>query len=82
MDHLTPHAPTQSVQLTYPTVEVVIRNGQPIWQVCGAGLCVEEKSGSRAMDAFRALCCSRGITPPTGAAPPYRGPSEVDEPGL
>jgi hypothetical protein len=66
-----------------PTTEVVIRNGQPIWRVCGAGMCVEDCSGTRAMVTFRALCASRGITPPCdGIELPCRGPSESDEPGV
>lgn len=66
-----------------PTTEVVIRDGQPVWQVCGAGMCVEERSGRRAMDAFLALCASRGIVPPcTGPELPCRGPTESDEPGV
>lgn len=66
-----------------PTQEVVIRDGQPIWRVCGQGLCVEEASGVRAMSAFRALASSRGITLPSGEPElPWRGPCEVDEPGV
>lgn len=66
-----------------PTQEVVIRDGQPIWRVCGQGLCVEDRSGTRALSAFRALCASRGIELPSGGHTlPWRGPSEVDEPGV
>lgn len=65
-----------------PTREVVVRNGQPIWRVCGQGLCVEDASGTRATSAFEALCLSRGITLPSGPQRPCRGPSEVDEPGV
>jgi hypothetical protein len=66
-----------------PTQEMIIRNGQPIWRVCGQGYCVEDASGTRAMAAFRALCSSRGIEAPcTGPVMPCRGPSEVDEPGV
>jgi hypothetical protein len=66
-----------------PTQEVIIREGQPIWRVCGAGLCVEDRSGTKAMAAFQALCVSRGIEPPTrGPHVPCRGPSESTEPGV
>jgi hypothetical protein len=66
-----------------PTTEVVIRNGQPVWRVCGAGLCIEDQSGIRAMAAFRALCISRGLSPSCdGPELPCRGPSESDEPGV
>jgi hypothetical protein len=66
-----------------PTWEVVIRNGQPIWRVCGAGVCVEAGSGSRALADFEALCRTHGIEPPRGGPSlPERGPSEVDEPGV
>ena len=68
---------------TLPTQELVIRDGQPIWRVCGQGYCVEDASGTRAMAAFRALCSSRGIEAPcTGPVMPCRGPSESDEPGV
>lgn len=66
-----------------PTQEVVIRNGQPVWRVCGSGMCIEDASGTRAMNAYRALCASRGIEPPfVGLELPCRGPSESDEPGV
>jgi hypothetical protein len=66
-----------------PTQEVVIRDGQPVWRVCGAGLCVEDASGTRAMSAFRALCLSRGIEAPCiDPIMPCRGPFESDEAGV
>lgn len=65
-----------------PTREVVIRDGEPIWRICGMGLCVEDRSGIRAAAEFDALCLSMGIEPPDGPAVPVRGPSEVDEPGV
>lgn len=66
-----------------PTREVVIRDGQPIWRVCGGGICVEEHSGVRAMEALRAMALSHGIELPAGCPSlPMRGPSEVDEPGV
>ena len=66
-----------------PTQEVIIREGQLIWRVCGAGLCVENCSGTRAMAEFRSLCARHGIEPPTrGPHVPCRGPSESTEPGV
>jgi hypothetical protein len=66
-----------------PTQELVIRDGQPIWRVCGQGYCVEDPSGTRAMASFKALCLSRGIEPSCdGPELPCRGPSEADEPGV
>lgn len=66
-----------------PELEVVIRDGQPIWRVCGMGLCVEDGSGTRAAEVFDALCRSRGVELPRfGEYRPHRGPCEVDEPGV
>jgi hypothetical protein len=66
-----------------PTQEVIIREGQPIWRVCGAGLCVEDRSGTKAMAAFQAECISQGIElPSSGLTMPCRGPSESTEPGV
>lgn len=66
-----------------PTTELVIRDGQAIWRVCGQGLCVEDASGTRAAAEFEALFRSRGLEPPArGLTLPERGPSEVDEPGV
>lgn len=63
-----------------PTREMVIRDGQPVWRVCGMGLCIETGSGVKAQAEFEALCVSMGLET-TGDAP-RRGPSEVDEPGV
>ena len=60
------------------TQEVVIRDGQPIWRVCGDGICVEHPSGTRAMEMYRALRHPPAIDP----IAPCRGPSECDEPGV
>jgi hypothetical protein len=66
-----------------PTWEVVARNGQLWWRVCGGGICVEDTCGERARSEFEALCRSMGIEPPRGGPSlPERGPSEVDEPGV
>lgn len=66
-----------------PTREMVINaDGQPVWRICGMGLCLETGSGSTAQAEFEALCRSMGIEPPRGPLEPTRGPSEVDEPGV
>ena len=66
-----------------PTRELVIRDGQAIWRICGLGMCVEDPSGTRAAAEFEAMCRARGLEPPScGPALPCRGPSEVDEPGV
>jgi hypothetical protein len=66
-----------------PTTEVVIRDGQPVWRVCGQGVCVEDRSGTQALAAYNALCQAQG-KPTTGCSgnAPCRGPCEVDEPGV
>ena len=66
-----------------PTTEVIIRDGQPVWRVCGQGVCVEDRSGTQAMAAYRAKCRDLGMpsTVCSGNAP-CRGPCEVDEPGV
>lgn len=64
-----------------PTREMIIRDGQPIWRVCGGGICVETGSGVRAQAELEAMCASMGLDPPS-ARGPERGPSEVDEPGV
>lgn len=61
-----------------PTQEVVIRDGQPIWRVCGDGICVEDASGTKAMETYKALRQPPAIAP----IAPCRGPSECDEPGV
>jgi hypothetical protein len=63
-----------------PTREMVISNGQPVWRICGQGICLETGSGVTAQAQFDALCASMGLDPASGIA--YRGPSEVDEPGV
>jgi hypothetical protein len=35
-------------QSEQPTMEVIERNGEPIWRICQDGICVEEHSGIRA----------------------------------
>ncbi len=66
-----------------PTWEVVARDGQILWRVCGAGLCVESCCGQRALADFEALCLSKGITPPRGGPSlPQRGPDVVGDPGV
>ena len=64
-----------------PTREMVIStDGQPVWRVCGLGMCIETGSGIRAQAELEALCVAMGLEPPSGA--PHCGPSEVDEPGV
>lgn len=65
-----------------PTIEVVIRDGQPIWRVCALGMCVEEASGERAHERLRDLCLARGVEATPSCCPPRRGPCESDEPGV
>lgn len=64
-----------------PTREMVINaDGQPVWRICGQGICLETGSGVRAQAELEALCVSMGLEP-AGEAP-RRGPSESDEPGV
>jgi hypothetical protein len=66
-----------------PTQEVVARGGEPIWRVCWAGICIEARGGTEAMELLKAEFARRGIELPRhGPAQPMRGPSEVDEPGV
>ena len=65
-----------------PTVEVVIdERGQPVWQVCGLGICVRDPSGLRAQARFVDLCRAKGVQPPAAGRGPHRGPTDSDEPG-
>ncbi len=48
----------------YPMIEVIIHNGEPIWQVCGGGVCSRHKSGLRALELFYVQCQAKGIEPP------------------
>lgn len=64
-----------------PTREMVISpDGQPVWRVCGMGMCIETGSGIRAQAELEALCVAMGLEPPSGT--PQRGPCEADEPGV
>ena len=38
--------------------------GQPIWQVCGGGICVRNPAGQRALELFWAQCRSMGLPVP------------------
>jgi hypothetical protein len=51
-------------QSVYPLIEVVIENGEPVWQVCGGGLCVRNRAGARALELFYAQCHSKGLAVP------------------
>lgn len=66
-----------------PTWEVVPRDGQLWWRVCGAGICVEDTCGERAKSEFEALCRSMGVEPPRGGPSlPVSGPDLAGDPGL
>ena len=45
-------------------IEVVIHDGQPVWQVSGAGIVVHAQGGKRALELFWAACASKGLQPP------------------
>jgi hypothetical protein len=51
-------------QSVYPLIEVVTINGEPIWQVCGSGICTRHRAGSRALESFWAQCSKQGIEMP------------------
>lgn len=64
-----------------PTREMVINTeGQPVWRVCGGGVCIETPSGTKAGEILDTLCRPAGAEPT--CCSPERGPSEVDEPGV
>jgi anaerobic selenocysteine-containing dehydrogenase len=65
-----------------PTAELVIRNGQPVWLIQGAGVQVQHSDRHTAAAAFIDECQRRGLQLPGGGVQPRRGPSEVDEPGV
>jgi hypothetical protein len=48
----------------YPVIEVIVDNGEPIWQVCGSGVCSRHRSGARALELFYAKCHAKGVTLP------------------
>lgn len=48
----------------YPILEVVIVDGEPVWQVSGGGITVRAKGGMRALELFWAQCSSKGVEPP------------------
>lgn len=41
--------------------EIVIRNAQPTFRLCLGGVCVEDRSGTRAHAALEAMVRSRGL---------------------
>lgn len=57
-------AGTGSDQSVYPIIEVVIRDGQPVWQVSGGGITVYAQGGKRALELFWAECASKGLQLP------------------
>jgi hypothetical protein len=54
----------QMQQSVYPMIEVVQVNGEPIWQVCGSGICTRHKAGYRALESFWAQCKQQGVEVP------------------
>jgi len=65
-----------------PTLELVIRDGAPVWLIQSAGVVAEHQDRRTAAQLFTAQCKSRGLQLPNGGAQPRRGPSEVNEPGV
>ena len=51
-------------QSVYPMIEVVQVNGEPIWQVCGSGICTRHRAGNRALESFWAQCKQQGVEVP------------------
>ena len=51
-------------QSVYPLIEVVQVNGEPIWQVCGSGICTRHRAGYRALEMFWLQCSSQGLQAP------------------
>jgi hypothetical protein len=45
----------------YPMIEVIIDNGEPIWQVHGGGVTSRHRSGLRALELFYAKCHAMGL---------------------
>jgi hypothetical protein len=54
----------QMQQSVYPMIEVVQINGEPIWQVCGSGICTRHRAGYRALEMFWMQCSSQGLQAP------------------
>lgn len=46
------------------TMTVVTVDGEPLWQVCGHGVCVRDRAGLRALEQFRLLCRAKGLPVP------------------
>jgi hypothetical protein len=66
-----------------PVLEVVVRNGEPIWLLCAGDLCVESHSGAGAWLELQRRCQEAGITlAATGASEPAVGPPAMPDPGL
>jgi len=47
-----------------PTIEVVERNGEPVWRVTGLGICVENRCGARARELWQQLAEAEGYSGP------------------
>jgi hypothetical protein len=66
----------------FPTLELVIRDGKPVWLIQCDGVAAEHQDRRTAAQLFTAECQRRGLQLPDGRAQPRRGPFEVDEPGV
>lgn len=51
-------------QSEYPTIEVVVRDGRPVWQVSFSGVSVLADSGQRAVELLREACRAKGLPGP------------------
>jgi len=65
-----------------PTIELVIRDGIPVWLVQGGGVEAAHSDRHAAAAQFVLECQRRGLQLPSGNDQPRRGPSECDEPGV
>lgn len=48
----------------YPVMEVVVVDGEPVWQVSGRGMTVRAKGGHQALERYWALCRTNGLPVP------------------
>lgn len=60
--------------------EIVIRDSQPTWRLCLGGLCVEDRSGTRARAALEAMARSRGLELSSDGRHCHRAPEIGPEP--
>lgn len=71
----------------YPTIEVVIRDGNPCYQVCGNGLCCHHRQAWQAIVMFEAQCVANGLPIPGGwtgrpSGMATVGPPPTPDPGV